>query len=115
MSERELPKLRGVGDRLIADVAKPSHVPDKIFILVVLTNGDNCCLLDSQSHQIVGTLSQRQGPAKQTRERRWCVGASPMLDSDKEIERENYVSFSVGYPMSFPDAIPSLFMKEEDD
>ena len=35
--ERELPKLRGVGDRLIADVAKPSHVADKIFCLVVLT------------------------------------------------------------------------------
>ena len=33
MSERELPKLRGVGDRLIADVAKPSHAANKIFFL----------------------------------------------------------------------------------
>ena len=31
MSERELQKLRGVGDCLIADVAKPSYVVDKIF------------------------------------------------------------------------------------
>ena len=33
MSERELSKLWGVGDRLIADVAKPSHVTDEIFVL----------------------------------------------------------------------------------
>ena len=50
MSERELPKLRGVGDRLIVDVAKPLHVADEIFCLVFPTNGANCCLLDSQSH-----------------------------------------------------------------
>ena len=47
MSERELLKLRGVGDRLIVDVGKPSHVADKIFCLVVPTDGSNCCLLDS--------------------------------------------------------------------
>ena len=40
---------------------------------------------------------------------------SPMLKSDREIEREKCVSFLVGYPMSFLVAIPSLFMKEEDD
>ena len=33
MSERELQNLRGVGDRLIADVAKPSHVANEIFFL----------------------------------------------------------------------------------
>ena len=47
MSEQELPKLRGMGDRLIADVAKTSHVTDEIFCLVVPTDGANCCLLDS--------------------------------------------------------------------
>ena len=57
MSERELPKLRGVGDRLIADVAKPSHVAYEIFRLVVPTDGANCWLLDSQSHRIVGALT----------------------------------------------------------
>ena len=34
MSERELPNLWVVGNRLIANVAKPSHVVDKIFCLV---------------------------------------------------------------------------------
>ena len=57
MSEWELSKLRGVGDRLIADVAKPSHVTDEIFRLVVPTEGANCCLSDSQSHRIVGALT----------------------------------------------------------
>ena len=54
MSERELKNLRGVGDRSIADVAKPLHVVGEIFCLVVPTNGVNCCLLDSRSLQIVG-------------------------------------------------------------
>ena len=57
MSERELPKLRGVGGGLIADVAKPSHVADEIFRLVVPTNGANYCLLDSQSLWIIGALT----------------------------------------------------------
>ena len=57
MSEQELPKLRGVGDRLIADIANPSHVADKIFLLVIPTDGANCCLLDSQSLQIVEALT----------------------------------------------------------
>ena len=57
MSEWELLNLRGVRDRLIADVAKPLHVDDKIFCLVVPTNGANCCLLDSQSIRIVGALT----------------------------------------------------------
>ena len=52
MSERELPKLRGVGDHLIANVAKPSHVADKIFCLVAPTDGANCCLSDSQSPRV---------------------------------------------------------------
>ena len=47
MSERELLKLRVVGDHLIADVAKPLHVVDKIFCLVVPTDGTNCYLSDS--------------------------------------------------------------------
>ena len=55
MSEHELPNLRGVGDRLIADVA--SHVPDEIFCLVVPTDGANFCLSDSQSLRIVGALT----------------------------------------------------------
>ena len=57
MGERELPKLRGVGDRLIADVAKPSHVVDEILKLVVPTDDANCCLLDSESLWIVGALT----------------------------------------------------------
>ena len=57
MSERELPNLRGVGDRLIADVAKPSHVADKIFFLVVPTYGTNCSLLDSLNLRIVRALT----------------------------------------------------------
>ena len=57
MSERELPKLRGVGDHLIADVAKPSHAADEIFCLIVPTDGGNCCFLDSQSLRIVGALT----------------------------------------------------------
>ena len=56
MSERELLKLRGVGDRLIADVAKLSHVADKIFCLVVAIDRANCCLLNSQSLRIVEAL-----------------------------------------------------------
>ena len=57
MSELELPNLRGVGDRLIADVAKPSHVADEILCLIVPTEGANCCLLDSQSLRIVRALT----------------------------------------------------------
>ena len=57
MSERELSKLRGVGDRLIADVAKPSHAADEIFCLLVPIDGANCCLLDSQSLRIIGALT----------------------------------------------------------
>ena len=47
MSEQELPKLWGVGDSLIADVAKPLHVADEIFFSVFPAYGANCCLLDS--------------------------------------------------------------------
>ena len=57
MSELELLKFQGVGDSLIADVAKPSHVADEIFCLVVPTDGANYCLLDSQSLRIVGALT----------------------------------------------------------
>ena len=39
MSERELLNLRGVGDHLIADVAKPSHVAHEIFCSIVPTYG----------------------------------------------------------------------------
>ena len=45
MNEQKLSNLRGMGDRLIADVA--SHVPDEISYLVVSTDGTNCCLSDS--------------------------------------------------------------------
>ena len=54
-SEQELPNLRGVRDRLIVDVA--SHVIDETFCLVVPTDGANCCILGSQSHQIVRALT----------------------------------------------------------
>ena len=57
MSEQELPKLRGVGDLLIADIAKPLHAADKIFCLVFPTDGANCCLLYSQSLWIVRALT----------------------------------------------------------
>ena len=45
MNEQELPNLRGVGDRLIAEVA--SHVIDEIFCLVIPTDSASCCLSDS--------------------------------------------------------------------
>ena len=54
MSERELLNLRDVGDRFITDVAKPSHVADKLFCLVIPKDDANCCLWDSLSHRIVG-------------------------------------------------------------
>ena len=57
MCERELPNLKGVGDCLIVDVAKPSHVADEFFCLVIPIDGANCCLLDSQSLRIVGALT----------------------------------------------------------
>ena len=47
MSELELPNLRGVEDRLIADVA--SQVADENFFLVVPIDGTNYSLLDSWS------------------------------------------------------------------
>ena len=49
VSEWELPKPRGVGDRLIVDVAKPLHATDKLFCLVVPTDDANCCLSYSRS------------------------------------------------------------------
>ena len=52
MNEQELPNLRGVRDRLIADEA--SHVADVTFYLVVPTDGANCGLSDSQSVRIFG-------------------------------------------------------------
>ena len=55
MSEQELPNLRGVEDRLIADVA--SHVADETFFLGVPIDSTNCCVSDSQSHWIVETLT----------------------------------------------------------
>ena len=55
MSEQELPNLRGVEDLLIADVA--SHIPDEIFFFVVPIDAANCCISDSQSLRIVGTLT----------------------------------------------------------
>ena len=65
MIEQELPNLRGVEDRLIADVA--SHVADEIFFLVVPTERANCSISDSQSHRIVRASNWQQGLAKQTR------------------------------------------------
>ena len=44
MNEQELSNLQGVGDHLIADVAKTLHVVDEIFCLVVPTDNTNCCL-----------------------------------------------------------------------
>ena len=55
MSELELPNLRGVEDRLIADVA--SHAADENFFLVVPIDGTNYSLLDSWSLQIVEALT----------------------------------------------------------
>ena len=51
-NEQELQILKGVRDRLIVDEA--SYVVNANFYLVVPTDGANCCLLDSQSPQIVG-------------------------------------------------------------
>ena len=73
MSEWELLKLQGVGDPLIVNVAKPSHIADEILCLVVPIDGANCCLSDSKSLRIVGALTWQKGPAKQTRHRQWCA------------------------------------------
>ena len=73
MSEWELRKLQGVGDRLIVDVTKPLHVADKILYLLVPIDNANCSLSDSQSHRIVGALTLQQEPAKQIRHQRWCA------------------------------------------
>ena len=40
-------KLAGRREGLFLDSAKPSHVADKLFFLVVPTDGANCCLMDS--------------------------------------------------------------------
>ena len=116
MSERELSKLRGVGDRLRADVCKPSHFTDDIFCLVVPTDSANYCLLDSQSLRIIRhqpsdeDLQNIQGTSG------GVSAASPILKSYREIWRVKYVYFSVRYPPpSSKVAIPSLFMKDEDD
>ena len=55
MSERELPNLRGVGERLISGVA--SQVAGEIFYLVIPIDGAKCCLLDFHSHRIVEALT----------------------------------------------------------
>ena len=49
-SDRELPKLRGTGDHLKTDVAKPSQIVDELFFLVVPTDSANCSLLIFLSH-----------------------------------------------------------------
>ena len=75
MSEWELPKLRGVGDRLIADVAKPSHVPYEIFRLVVPTNGTKLLALGfSESSDRRGiNLAVRTCKASKAPTVVWCA------------------------------------------
>ena len=65
MNEQELLNVRSVRDLLI--VGEASHVANETFCLVVPTDGDNCGLLDPQSHRIVGALTWQQGPSKQTK------------------------------------------------
>ena len=67
MSERELPNLQSVRDRLIVDEA--SHVAEETFYLVAPTDDANYCLLGSQSLQIIGASTLQQEPEKQTMHR----------------------------------------------
>ena len=48
--DRELPKLRGMGDHLKANVVKPSQIADELSCLVVPTDDANCGLLNFLSH-----------------------------------------------------------------
>ena len=84
MNEQELPNLRGVGDRLVVDVA--SHVLDEIFCLVVPTNGPNYCLSDSQSLRIVEALTQHKKLQNKQGTGGSVTAGSPMLKLDREIE-----------------------------
>ena len=77
MNEQELPDLRGVRDRLIADEA--SNVANTTFCFVVPTDSATCVLLDSQSFRIVGALTWQQEPAKQTRH--WWWWADQLSDA----------------------------------
>ena len=64
-SERELPNLRGVRDRLIVNVA--SHIVDETFCLVVPTDGANYCLWNSWSRRgmnlVAMTYKTNKAPA----------------------------------------------------
>ena len=70
-SNRELPKLRGMGDHLKMDVAKPLQIADELFCLVVPTNGANYILLNFLSHWIIEALTCKHVPTKQSRKRGW--------------------------------------------
>ena len=86
MSEWELPNLRGVGDRLIVDVAKPSHVANEIFFLGHSHRGRQLLSLGfSESSDYRGmNLAGRTCKSKQCTDGGVSAG-SPMLKLDREI------------------------------
>ena len=83
MSKPELPNLRGVGDCLIADVAKLSHITNEIFFLIC--SHRRCQFLSLEFSE----SSNRRGMnlAARTCKNKQCTDdgvptASPMLKSE---------------------------------
>ena len=74
MSDRELPNLRGEGDRLIADVAKPSHISNDIFCLVVPTSVPIFVSILLGVSGLLGHKPSSKDLQKQIMHRRWCAG-----------------------------------------
>ena len=113
MSKPELPNLRGVGDCLIADVAKLSHITNEIFFLI--RSHRRCQFLSlefSESSNRRG-MNLAGGPAK-INNAPTMVCRPPLLCLVR-IESVNLFCFSIKYfPPSLFVAIPSLFMEEDD-
>ena len=74
MSERELSKLRGMGDRLIFDVAKSSHVADEIFLLGCFHRLRQLLSFGFSESSNRRGINLAARTAKQTRHQQWCAG-----------------------------------------
>ena len=114
----ERSKLWCAGNRLIANVAKHSHVTYRIFCLVVPTDGVNYCLLDFLDQRIVGALTPQYSPVKEERTNTGSglPAASPMLKSCEKWRKmyrkiRDLFLQSVFNPL--PDGPPLLFKEGE--